>query len=299
MIALKTDIDMPLIVKDVVPERAGKWHAGIPMDDYHADYEALSRSGILIGNKSPAHFLAQWGLPEKDKAAFRIGRLTDDAVYARDQYKRTVFAEPVFEHDGRTKDGKKERADYAASLPKDAIVIDGDEKRMIDAMAESVLAHPLVRELLTEGDSQLSGWWVDKDTGILCRCRPDWRAPKRRIIKDLKTCRDASKDGFARAIVNLGYDVQAGHYLDGANAIDGAGSYDAWLFVAVEKEPPYPCAVYVADEAMLAHGRAIRSRVMRQLRQCIETGDFPAYGTEAQTISLPTWALTSAEDFSL
>ncbi len=232
--------------------------------------------------------------------ALLIGSATDLAVFDRDAYRREVFTARSF---GRKDVDKEAKADWLASLPKGAIVLDEEDKAMVDAMAESVLRHPIVKRLLSDGDSQLSGYWLDDETELLCRNRPDWRTgknslTKRRVLGDLKTAKDASRDAFARAIVDHGYDVQAAHYLEGAEEIDHEG-YDGFIFIVVEKIAPYPCVVYVADEAMLAHGRAVRHRAMLALRKAIETGEFPAYGYEAHSISLPQWALTSAEDFAL
>lgn len=285
---------LPLIVRPgEEPAHVGKWLT-MTNEEYHADKLALSHSGIKAGKRSPAHFLATWTAePEPPTPIMEIGSLTHLAVFERDQYKR-VIARPDF-GDGRTKAAKEAKTAWENERKPGDIVVSAEAKRCIDGMAESVLAHPLVAKLIEHGVAEQSGYWVDPDTGMLCRCRPDWLRPDG-VMMDLKSTDDASPDAFARAIVKWSYAIQSAHYRAGSKAINGVEP-GPWIFVAVEREPPYACAVYVADEAMLAHGRAERSRIMRAIEQSIRTNRWPAYSEQAQTISLPTWSLTSTEEF--
>lgn len=287
---------LPLIVKpgEAPPAHVGKWLT-LTNEQYHADKAALSQSGAKAGAKSPAHFLAAWtAAPEPPTLPMRVGSLTHEGVFEPAKYAR-VIARPDF-GDGRTKAAKDAKAAWDNERSADDVIVTATEKELIDGMVTSVRAHPLVAKLLGEGAAEQSGYWVDRETGILCRCRPDWIRTDG-VVLDLKTTDDASPESFARTIVKWGYDIQAAHYLDGIEAITKAQA-GPWIFVAVEKAPPYACAVYVADEAMIAHGRAERARIMRTIQRGIITGQWPAYSVDARTISLPTWALTSAEEIA-
>jgi hypothetical protein len=48
--------------------------------------------------------------------------------------------------------------------------------------------------------AEMSGFWSDPETGLGCKCRPDWLAMADGIVTgivDVKTCVDASAEGFA------------------------------------------------------------------------------------------------------
>ena len=70
------------------------------------------------------------------------------------------------------------------------------------------------------------------------------------LIVDLKTTMDASPDAFARTAANFNYPLQAAYYVDGLQAA-GIASPDAvtsFVFLVVEKTPPYGVAVYTLPE---------------------------------------------------
>jgi hypothetical protein len=110
----------------------------------------------------------------------------------------------------------------------------------IQKMTKSVRRHPGASLFLNmAGAAEESFYWIDEATGLLCKCRPDYRIPERRILVDLKSCEDASPEAFARTIFNYTYYIQAGFYLDGVSQVL-AEPYRTFIFIAVEKTPPYP-----------------------------------------------------------
>ena len=64
------------------------------------------------------------------------------------------------------------------------------------AMAGAVRSHQAAAELLRAGKAEQSFWWDDSDTGLRCKCRPDWLNGATAV--DLKTTTDASPAGFAK-----------------------------------------------------------------------------------------------------
>jgi len=142
----------------------------------------------------------------------------------------------------------------------------------------------------------------DPQTGVLCRCRPDyWRHDG--IIVDLKTARDASRDGFSKSIDGWRYDVQAAYYIDGIARARAAGGIDmpaprAFVFIAAEKAAPYGVAVYNIDAQSIAIGRREYREDLDIYAECSATGEWPGYGDKIQSISLPEWRLRQ-EEFSI
>lgn len=169
------------------------------------------------------------------------------------------------------------------------IVLSPEVWDQLHAMANAVHSHPAAGALLTgcPGEAEKSVYWNDATTGVLCRCRPDWWRDDN-VIVDLKTTEDASPEGFAKSMANYRYDVQAAYYLDGVQAATRKRP-KAFVFIAVEKKPPYGVGVYVLDSDSLELGRAQYQHDLRVYAECVRTGEWPGYGDKIQTISLPAW----------
>lgn len=169
------------------------------------------------------------------------------------------------------------------------VVLSPEVWDQLHAMRDAVHNHPAAHALLTgvPGEAEKSVYWNDPTTGVLCRCRPDWWRDDD-VLVDLKTTDDASPEGFAKSMANWRYDVQAPYYMDGVKLATGR-NVKAFVFVAVEKKPPYAVGVYVLDSDSLELGRAQYQHDLRIYAECVRTGEWPGYGDKIQTISLPAW----------
>ena len=155
-------------------------------------------------------------------------------------------------------------------------------------MAESVHKHPAAKELLKSGQPEMSFFWWDKLSEQMCKCRPDWFCEDCGIIVDLKTCQDASPEGFGKAIYNLGYHIQAAWYLKGVNQFSKATRF---IFIAVEKESPHLVGVYELDFVSQVAGEDAAAELLARYVVCKNSDSWPGYGDEIQEISLPYYAL--------
>ena len=151
-------------------------------------------------------------------------------------------------------------------------------------MADAVRKHPAASFLLDmPGRREASYTWTDPTTGLACKTRPDWHSEDRRIVVDVKTCRDASRVEFAKAISNLDYHVQAAWN-------QGALGAEQFLTIAVENSRPWAVAVYPASGALIAAGQRRIEQAMELLAECWRTGIWPGYGDLVQEpIDLPAW----------
>lgn len=177
------------------------------------------------------------------------------------------------------------------------IVLSQEQWDQLHSMRDAVMAHPAARALMTgvPGVAEHSVYWRDQETGVICRCRPDfWREDG--IIVDVKTTDDASAEGFARSISNYRYHVQHAYYMDGINSVQVGGAR-AFLFLAVEKSAcvvngqAKGVAVYSLDADSVAMGRAEYRRDLAVYAECERTDVWPGYGDRIQNIALPAWAM--------
>lgn len=185
-------------------------------------------------------------------------------------------------------------------------VLEQDTWDQLHAMRDAVMAHQAAGALLTgaPGKAEQSVYWIDAETGLLCRCRPDfWRQDG--IVVDVKTCEDASPEGFAKAVANWRYHVQHPFYTDGINAMreqllaketppaDIPAPVRAFVFLAVEKKPPYAVGVYVLEHEAVELGHLEYRRDLATLKQCIDSDTWPGYGDAIQPLQLPRWAFNN------
>jgi hypothetical protein len=160
------------------------------------------------------------------------------------------------------------------------------------AIARAVHANETAAGLLQGADKEVSGFWVDAEFGIWQRMRMDahslqWPMP---TIVDLKTSADASMEGFAKSMADYGYVRQDVHYREGLAACLGCDPADVdFVFVVVESEPPYLTATYRPHEQDIDRAvhqlRAARER----FRHCSESGIWPGYSEEIETLELPRY----------
>jgi exodeoxyribonuclease VIII len=139
------------------------------------------------------------------------------------------------------------------------------------------------------GKAEQSVYWTDPVTGILCRCRPDfWREDD--IIVDVKTTEDASPEEFSRSLAKWRYHVQAPFYMDGIELATGRRP-KGFVFLVVEKKPPYAVAAYTLDPESIELGRAEYRADLERLAECQRTDQWPGFGGTIQKIGVPHWYL--------
>jgi exodeoxyribonuclease VIII len=85
------------------------------------------------------------------------------------------------------------------------------------------------------------------------------------------------------------YHVQAAYYSDGYRAAFGEAP-KGFAFIAVEKDPPFMVAFYVASEAMTLRGRLDYKADLATFDRCRATDTWPALSDSPIIIDLPKWA---------
>jgi len=261
----------------------------MPADHYHSD-PAVGHSGLVRIMRSPAHYREYVTHPPEPTPAMQLGTAFHTALLEPDRFGQSFVVAPKF--DRRTKDGKAAAEAWEAdNAGKTALT--AEQMEAIQSMAYLVRCHAGADRLLCHGLAEMSGFWIDAESGVECKCRPDFLAMDGdRItgIVDVKTCCDAGADGFARAIATLGYDVQAAFYQDGFKTLTGRTI--PFYFIAVEKDAPYAVAAYKASDEVIEVGRAKYRGGLQLLKWCRERDNWPGYqpNGEIETINLPRWA---------
>ena len=158
--------------------------------------------------------------------------------------------------------------------------------------AQALRAVPEVAELLALGTAEQSVWWRDRAHGLLLKCRPDWRAPVRNgraiVLLDVKTCQDASDEGFASACAKFGYYMQDPWYCEGVE-IATELPVEGMVFGVVENEFPYVARAFMLSDEARREGREAYAKARATYAACITRGEWPGYPPGIAVIDLPRW----------
>lgn len=259
----------------------------LPEAQYRAA-EGISKSALdyIAPPRTPAHYKAYIDglLRVETTPAMRLGSMIHRAILEPE----TVAGAWVVKPEGMmftTKEGKEWKA--AQTLP----IITQDEADTIMGMRDSVHAHPAVKRVLANAKKEVC-LFAESD-GILRKARLDALPEGGNVIVDIKSCQSADADLMAKSVVSYRYDVQAAYYLDLCRLLGIDKS--EFLFVCVEKQPPYAVAVYALDADAIEWGRKQYQRDMAAVKHCMAADHWPSFTQEITTLSLPAWAQKQAE----
>jgi hypothetical protein len=258
--------------------------------EYHS-HPAVSKSHLDQVARSPLHYWARYVDPNRitpePTPAMAIGSALHTHVLELDQWDANYVVMPEG-IDRRTKAGKAEW-DVFSTAAGSRTVLSRADADLVMRMGEAVYGHPAAAALLALPGIAESTWmWRDEPTGLQCKCRPDWLTNDGTLVVDLKTTEDASPKGFQKSVANFSYHKQAAWYLHGIEQATGKCP-EQFVFIAVEKKPPFAVAVYAADAEMIREGWRAAERDLEVLAICKEADAWPGYSEAVEPISLPPW----------
>ena len=241
--------------------------------------QALNQSGAKELLKSPAHYQAYLNRTQEDSKALRVGTAVHKlALEGLDAYNASHAIAP--EVDKRTKDGKQAWQDFVTANEGKAILT-ADEGQLVDnvanAAAKCMKEHGIV---LSKTEVMFTAFLGD----VLVKCAIDGISDDG-YIYDLKTCEDASPQGFLSAVRKYLYNLQAYFY---RHAVESAYKCRVlgFRFIAVEKEPPFATAVYELGPELMTNAAFDFERALALYKQCTASGEWPGYQKEITTIDL-------------
>jgi hypothetical protein len=263
-------------------------YPNLPDADYHAS-EGISNSGLtIIREFSPAHYRARLNEPREETPALTVGKCIHRAVLEPTRFAAEFAVAPKF--DMRTNVGKAACAEWIAAHP-DVTPVDQDSMDRYLRIRDAVYADPDANRLLSRGHAERSIYTRDPVTGVLVKCRPDFENDSGDpAIVDLKSCADARRDAFAKSAWDYGYYQQAAFYLDVRAWCGLPAAPERFVFIAVEKEPPYAVKLYEASPTMLRRGRDAYRGALDLYAECLANDRWPGYEPGITQIDLPAWA---------
>jgi exodeoxyribonuclease VIII len=266
---------------------------GLDIEAYHR-MPQVSKSQLDTLDLSPQIFFARHRASNRPEPVTKAGQLEGAlahcAVLEPDEFESRYVIGPSVNRN--TKVWKE----FVEANP-NRVAIQNDQYEAAIRQAVSVRALPEIGEALANGKAEVSAFWTDEETGVKCRCRPDWVndcGDAGVILLDLKTYSSASPHEFRKQVARKFYDKQAAFYSDGYSAASGRRVL-GFVFVAVETEYPYAANAFMLDDESLEAGRQKYRKNLRTYAECERTNTWPGYSTGIDIIRLPSWALITEE----
>ena len=257
-------------------------------------HPAISRSELWKIAESPEKFKYYKENPKPPTPALIFGQAFHKFALEPETFSSEFAVLPNC--DRRTKEGKAIYAEFEEKAA-DKTVITADMFIQIAEMADALKCNVYASKLLN-GVHEKPFFWTDDMTGEECKCRADCLTELNgaNVIVDIKTAASADTETFMRDAIKYGYDFQAAMYSEGVKANTGKD----WLFVfvVIEKEPPYAINIFQADALILRRGQDIYRQLIGIYHDCKTSGEWYGYLGKFNMInnlSLPAWLAKEVE----
>lgn len=256
----------------------------ISNEEYHSS-EGISRSALMKLELSPYHYwyeyISGYADKEKDTESMKIGNAFHTLLLEPHLFNDDFIVMPPI--DRRTKEGKAAYADFEASAGMKTILTEY-QYDTAKSMADAVLEHKMVKDLIYDAQYEQSIYWTDEETGLQFKARPDIWHPH--IVVDLKSTKSGEYRDFQSSAIRYGYFLQAGMMYEACRSI--SKPFEKFVFLSVEKTKPYAPSVYPLDDWAIEFGIEQFNSLKKTLRMCIDKNEWPSY--PIKELRIPTWA---------
>ena len=228
-----------------------------------------SNSDISMALKSPA--LMEWNknAPSDGSESVDLGTHVHCAVLEPDVFEKDYVKMPEF--DARSKAGREAKESFKSNMG-GKIVLDCKTYAAVINMRDSILSHPVARQLLrSSGESEVSIF--GELQGMKVKCRPD-RIPDpingQHFLVDVKKTADIDK--FIYSVRDFGYHRQAAFYSDIYFQLTGFKPRFAFVVVGEKRSiGRYPVRVWELPTEVVEIGRM---EYLEGLEKCREFEEF-------------------------
>jgi len=277
----------------VIPEEDGI-HRGV-LDLHYRQWDALSQSAMKTLERSPAHLRAEHLNPPtvgtQKQRNFDRGSMAHMAVLQPDDVERWFQVRPP----GSLNSNKyKDKAGALLAENPFLRLMHPDDHATALRIRDSVHAHPTARRFLQGADTELSVTWREPDReSFRCKARLDIYNADLNVVGDMKTCADARDEAFGRQVESMRYYRQASWYWRAAHRA-GLGS-PAWIFLAVEYDPPYAVQIHEVSTTWMELGEDEIEPLLDLYADCIENDRWPPYPPGISVLSPTHWQLSGVQ----
>jgi len=276
-------------------------------DEYHANKDYVSASGLKRLKVSPAHFIEPEEEGETDAMLF--GSAYHSFILEPEKFESSYYVfddHAIYEvligegfKSPRSTKQYKEWLESEMRIVGERKSISKDDFEKIKAMREKLMRHPYCRMLLTGGRNEIGYMGeIETEAGkINIKIKPDHIIDGKKICVDLKTTIDASADGFTRHAADLDYHIQASLYSDILTKISEDNRDWSFFFIVQEKKRPFAFNIFEASNQFISQGRYEYEMLLQLYKFCTENNYWPGYQVWCQNkygileLKLPVWSI--------
>jgi len=221
-------------------------------EDYHATKD-ISKTTLDLAHDDP--YGPDWSkscpVDEEKLKTFDFGDAMHAICLEPERLKSEFVVMPKFGQKNVDKEAKLKWQLAHQGLK----ILSEDDHKKLNLMFESVMAHGEARELIeAEGVAESSYFWIDEQTGLGCKCRPDKHIKNDNLLVDVKTTPYLSKFNFS--VDDYRYYVQDPWYCDGVSRFTDEPVRMEFLVIQKSIEcGRYPVAVLKLPSEAIEYGR--------------------------------------------
>jgi hypothetical protein len=282
--------------------------------EYHAS-SGISKSAIMVAKNSTLdyyHAYIERSTERKQTAAMALGSLLHTLTLEPHNFESEYML-----YEKATGTGSVEINKLAKLKSGNKTIISIELYQQAREMVKAIKDHSLASQLLAGASYEKSFYWINPDTGLLCKSRPDvWHETLGFFVELKKAVRPRLRD-FTRQADDLGYHIQAAMQIDAKYGVknlptpditssldDESGMTvrsrgdDVFAFIVVPENPPYKPYIYELDFEDIEMGRQEYINTLKVIKSCQETGKWDADRDAVMKMSFNNWQRTNNNSIS-
>lgn len=229
---------------------------------------ALNASRFKAFYRSPYHFLNQKEVETTEN--MKIGTAIHTACLEPSQFDSSIGFLP--DVDGRTTEGKAIKKAFEEKYAGKTI-LKAVSKEVVERAVNAILSSPEWTVIKENKDMRYEQVLMCDLFGTACKARLDLLDVENGIIRDIKSCDDASIEKFKYTIKDRLYWLQAGFYtLMAEHTYKREFNFE---FIAVETSDPSAALFHPVDEAELKKWKNKVQLMLYSYDACRKAGEWP------------------------
>jgi hypothetical protein len=265
----------------------------LPFADYKAA-EGISQSELKRFGEAatPLHYKALQ--PKEPTPDMEFGTVCHSAILTPDKFTESYHLKPE-EYPAEVKgvavnkpwNGNADWCKQWLAEHDDRPVMTREQLVKVGRIVERVKRLPEFGAALQHGQTEVSFFQRDEETGLMLKARADLMASARdgtTYIFDPKKVQsgEANQNAFGKSAYSYGYHIQASSYL----SITGATRF---IFVPFDDSEPFDACQWEPDYDFRLHGLHEWRRLLRAYADCVQKNEWPGYEPGIGFLRLPSF----------